>query len=246
MIRIRCGELDVWCLGGADKQGGGDGPAVVLCHGFGAPGDDLVGLGRAIPLGREVRWFFPEALLSLDMGFAVGRAWWPIDMMRLQEAMMRGEMRNLRDETPDGLARAREALEGTLGALESRFGVKRDRTLLGGFSQGAMLTTEVALHAADPFAGLVVFSGTLLSESRWKEAAAKTGPSIHAIVTHGRRDPILPFEGAEALRDLLTGAGARVAFVPHGGAHEIPQVAAEALVKLAQDRLGVASGAEFG
>ena len=239
MKRIRAGKLDVWATGGSDREGGGEGPAIVLCHGFGAPGDDLVSLHRVVDAGKNTRWFFPEAPLSLDFGMGQsGRAWWHIDMMRLQQMMMRGEQRALATETPDGLDSAAEALVGALESLATTHGLRRDKTILGGFSQGAMLSTEVALHADVPCAGLAVLSGALLSEERWREAARKTAPSIRAIVTHGRRDPVLPFAGAEALVAMLTESGATVEFVPHPGQHEIPQVALSALEKLAARVLG--------
>jgi phospholipase/carboxylesterase len=218
--------------------GRGDGPAVLLCHGFGAPGDDLVPLGRAIDAGPGVRWFFPEAPIELQWG---GRAWWEIDLMRLQMLHLRGVRRPLSAETPPGLAAARQALEETIAALESGFGVRREALVIGGFSQGAMLTTELALHADRPFAGLAVLSGNLLSEDRWKEAAQRTGPSVHALLTHGRSDPLLPFEGAEALRDLLAGAGADVDWLAHQGQHEIPASALEKLAAFARKRLGGAA-----
>lgn len=236
--RLSIAGLSVWATGGTDRDGGGDGPAIVLCHGFGAPGDDLVSLARVLEVGRDVRFFFPEAPLAIDFGGgAVGRAWWMIDMERLMALRERGETRQLADETPDGLAEARAALEGVLAELATSHGVARSRTLLGGFSQGSMLATEIALHAEEPFAGLAVWSGALLSEPRWRAAAKARAASIHAIVTHGRRDPILPFAGGEALRDLLVEYGADVRFVPHNGAHEIPESALAALTELARARL---------
>lgn len=240
MKKLEAGALNVVCAGGADRDGGGDGPAIVLCHGFGASGDDLVSLARVVDLGRETRWFFPEAPLDLSATFGgPARAWWPIDMEALLIRRERGEVREMAKETPERLGKARGELLSMLDALEASHGLRRDRTILGGFSQGAMLTTEVALHAFDrPFAGLAVLSGTLLSEPRWTEAVARTGPGIHALVTHGRRDPILPYSGAEALRDLLVGAGATVDFVAHGGQHEIPESALAGLVRLAKARVG--------
>ena len=105
---LKAGPLKVAASGGSDRNGGGDGPAVLLCHGYGAPGDDLVSLARAVDAGRDVRWFFPEAPLAIDLGYGMtGRAWWPIDMVRLQTMVMRGERASLMQETPDGLFAAR-------------------------------------------------------------------------------------------------------------------------------------------
>lgn len=198
-------------------------------------------LARVVDAGRGVRWFFPEALLEADLGMGPSedaRAWWPIDMLRLQMLMERGQARDLAAETPDGMAEARAALEACLDVLERDHGLEPARTLLGGFSQGAMLATEVALHAERVFGGLAILSGALVSEERWREAASRTGGAIDAIVTHGRRDPILPFDGGRAVAELLAASGGRVRFVPHGGGHEIPPAALDALAILARERLG--------
>ncbi len=232
----------MWATGGDDGEGGGAGPAILLCHGFGAPGDDLVSLARVIDVDRSVRWFFPEAPLTMDFGMgAKGRAWWPIDMERMMSAASVGLVTALANETPDGLKKARAALEGTLDALEAEHDVRRDRLIIGGFSQGAMITTEVALFAhARPFAGLAILSGALISKDRWEEAAARSGKGLVAIQSHGKRDPILPFGTGEALRDMLTSHGAKVTFVEHNGAHEIPNASLDALARLAKERLASA------
>lgn len=238
MERLSLAGLSVWAAGGDDRKGGGDGPAVVLCHGFGAPGDDLAPLHRVIDVERGTRWFFPEAPLEIDFGGgSAGRAWWPIDMERLMLLQARGEARLLAQETPVGLAEARTALEALLAELEATRGLSRSRTVLGGFSQGAMLATEVALHAAEPFAGLCAWSGALLSEERWAAAAAAIGPQMHALITHGRRDPVLPFAGGVALKELLEKSGASVRFIEHGGGHEIPPAALDGLAVLVRERL---------
>jgi phospholipase/carboxylesterase len=239
MTPTTIGPLRVRSFGGTpiERRGGGDGPAILLCHGFGAPGDDLCSLARVIDAGAGVRWFFPEAPIAIDFGLGMpGRAWWPIDMVRLQQAIMRGDRRSLMDETPPELASARAALEACIDALERDHGVARERLIIGGFSQGGMLTTEVALFASRPFAGLAVMSGTLLSQARWREAARASGPSLHALLSHGRADPLLPFEGASALRQMLEGAGARVEWVPHNGQHEIPMAVIERLGAFAKAR----------
>ena len=95
---------------------------VVLCHGFGAPGDDLVPIGqelaREVPsVGQSVRFVFPQAPLSLDAsGWGDARAWWMIDMIKLQLAQQTGQMRDLRTEKPAGMAEARDRTSEALGS----------------------------------------------------------------------------------------------------------------------------------
>lgn len=238
MTSSRIGPLQVRQAGGSDRRGGGDGPAILLCHGFGASGDDLVSLAHVVDAGAGVRWFFPEAPMTVDFGGGMtGQAWWFIDMMRVQELVRRGRRTDMMHETPEGLAQARAALEACVEALVQDHGVKRERLILGGFSQGSMLTTEVALHAEEPFAGLAVLSGALISSDRWTVAAARSAPRLDAFMTHGRADPVLPFEVGDGLRALLERSGARVTWVPHGGQHEIPQIALDGLGAFARERL---------
>lgn len=239
MKLFTAGGLRVRATGGTDRDGGGDGPAVLLCHGFGAPGDDLVGLARVIDVPKETRWFFPEAPNAIELGMGTsGRAWWPIDMVRMQLALARGEHRSLAEETPDELPAAVAALSACIDDLVTSHGVKRSSLVLGGFSQGAMLATEIVLHAPpSTYAGLAVLSGTLLSRERWVRAAAGAGSGLHVLQSHGTRDPILAYAGAEALAAMLRDAGAEVTFVPFAGQHEIPGVALDALGTFCRARL---------
>jgi len=239
------GTLRVHVRGGVDRQGGGNGPAILLCHGFGAPGNDLVSLARVVDAGRDVRWFFPEAPLEVSVGPGMyGRAWWDIGMDQLMMNLMRGDidaaMKRL-DEVPEALEPAKRAIGETIAVLEKEHGLTRDRLIIGGFSQGSMLATEMFVSSPEPFAGLVVLSGTRLGGDMWKEGLSRHGANLHALVTHGRRDPLLPFGRAEALRDMMKEAGAHVTWVPHGGAHEIPAVCLDALGTFARARLGKTS-----
>ena len=238
MRKERVGGLSVWMAGGSDGNGNGDGPSILLCHGFGAPGDDLASLWRAVDAGRGVRWFFPEAPVSLEAMFgAPARAWWMIDLARLDQAMRSGRRDELKLSVPDGMLEARAALETCIAELETKHGLAREKTIIGGFSQGAMVTTELALHSeAAPFAGLAILSGTLLCEDRWRAAAANSAAKLHVFQSHGRRDPILPFDLALELHELLKANGADAEFVAHGGAHEIPESALGGLAALAKRR----------
>lgn len=214
---------------------------VVLCHGFGAPGTDLVPVGaeilRAAPhLAEKVQFVFPAAPLSLDdQGLYGGRAWWPLDIARLSLAIERGELRDQRHHTPDELPAARDKLMEAIQALQAETGLPLSRFVLGGFSQGAMIATETALRLPQSPAALIIWSGALLCENVWRELA-KNHPGLPVFQSHGRFDPILPFEGAVWLRELLQEAGAEVTFLEFDGQHTIPLEALEHTVALL-DRL---------
>ena len=199
---------------------------VVLCHGYGAPGTDLVPLGQMLlrqpRVSGAVQFLFPEAPLSLEaLGMPDGRAWWPIDMRRLQMAAALGTFRDLRKDCPAELPAARDMLLGLIRQWSERTGVPLNHFLLGGFSQGSMLATDVTLQLDENPAGLVVLSGTLLNEDVWRERAAHH-KALRVLQSHGTNDPILPFAAAGWLRDLLNQSGADVEFLPFSGGHEIP------------------------
>ena len=163
-------------------------PAVLLCHGYGAPGDDLASFAEMLDPQEKLRWFFPEALL---------------------------------------------------GVLTAEHGVAREKLVIGGFSQGAMLTTDVALRAGSPFAGLVILSGSFLCADAWKPLMAERGAKLRVVQSHGRRDPILPFAAAELLNEALVSSGAQAELVAHDGGHEIPPPALLAMRASLEKWLGV-------
>lgn len=216
--------------------------AMVLCHGFGAPGSDLLNLGAEMlslqpELAEVARFYFPEAPLSLtEAGMPGGRAWWMLDIEKLNAAIATGEFRDLRNDRPPELPAAREKLTALVDEIRDNTGLSMNRIVLGGFSQGSMLATDVSLRLPEPPALLAVFSGTLMSEDEWRDLAAKRG-GLSVLQSHGRQDMILPFQAAEWLRDLFQEAGADVEFLPFNGPHTIP---GEAVSRFAERLLEIA------
>jgi phospholipase/carboxylesterase len=200
---------------------------VVLMHGYGAPGDDLVGLAGAIAAPAGTTFLFPEAPSGLSGTAALmtlteeARAWWPIDIARYQRAAMHGTVDAIVEDVPAGLADARASVVAMLDAYERETSTPSGRIVLGGFSQGSMLALDVALHTERPLAGLVIMSGTLLAAKEWlpRMAARKDLPVFQS---HGTGDPILPFPVAERLRHELENAGLRVSFTSFDEGHGIP------------------------
>lgn len=208
-------ELSVRWVGDADDA---TLPLLVLMHGYGAPGDDLVPLGESLraSLGGELRVALPAALLDLGHG----RAWWHIvDGPRPADRS---------DERPAGLDEARDAVTSWLDAQVAAGTLEPSRTVIAGFSQGGMLATEVGMAWEHRAGGIVSLSGGPLDSGRWIARAARAPP---LLLSHGRSDPLLSFAAAERLRAQLTGAGATVTWVPFEGFHEIPPRVVSALVE---------------
>jgi len=217
------GGLKVRLTGGTDGRGGGDGPVVVLLHGFGASGDDLVPLGQEIDVPPGTRFVFPEGPLFVDAGFGRFHAWWMLDVDRLARDLAAGRPSDLPREFLRGMSEAGSRIVTLLDGAERRLGADPKKTVLGGFSQGAMLACDVALRTARPFAGLVLLSGTLLAADEWVPLMPKRR-GLRVLQSHGNADPLLPFFLAERLRDLLTKAGLTVDWVGFRGGHEVPGV----------------------
>ncbi len=211
-----------------DARAGPPDVAVVLCHGYGAPGTDLVSIAREVMMARpalvgRVRFVFPEAPHELPGMGGAGRMWWPIDMARIQRAMMGDadeQWARMSTETPAGLPEARKALRATLEALLAQTKLPMGKVVVGGFSQGAMLATDVVLRLDEAPAALAILSGALVSRDDWQRLAPKRA-GLSVLQSHGKDDPILPFGGAVRLHALLSDAGLRVGFVPFDGGHGI-------------------------
>src|SRR4051812_48470808 len=144
--RLEIAGLTTRILGPSDAR-----LTCVLLHGFGAPGDNLVDLAGEID--APVRLVFPAAPLELGGLYGDSRAWWLLDLARFEDELRRGVPRDRRGEVPDGLVAARDQVIRLLDELAARFAIGDDPLVLGGFSQGAMLSLDVALHRPRPPAG---------------------------------------------------------------------------------------------
>jgi len=103
-----------------------------------------------------------------------------------------------------------------------------DQLVLGGFSQGAMLSLDVALAAEPAVDKVVALSGVMLTDSL---AGLRTPRSAKppVFVSHGRHDAVLPFEGGERIKTMLEKHGFAVTWRPFEGGHEIPRKIVEDL-----------------
>lgn len=200
---------------------------VILNHGFGASGDDLVEIGAMLMDESEViaakfRFVFPEAPIDLGpMGMLGGRAWWPINMTQLAEINQTQDYSELTRISPPGMSEATSLLAAAVQEMRSIYRVEEDRIVLGGFSQGAMISTHLTLATGFQPALLTLFSGTLLCCDEWTRLAI-AHPHCRILQSHGYEDSILPFGAATELSQMLTDAGFEMDFLAFHGGHTIP------------------------
>jgi phospholipase/carboxylesterase len=182
--------------------------AVVLLHGYGSDGKDLIGLApywqQALPGALFVS---PNAPQALGMG---GYQWFPIDWAGDRLASRQ-----------TGVIAARPVLVDFLTDLWSQTGLAPARTVLAGFSQGAMMALHVgtSLPVDQTLMGVIGFSGAFLPPEGFGDGALARPP---ICLIHGDMDDVVdPNESADA-NDVLTNSGFAVDYhVSRGVGHGI-------------------------
>ena len=194
-----------------DQRGGA---AVVVLHGWGAPGDDLVPLAEALR-HPGVRFFVPAAPLP-ELGG--GRAWWHLDPNTRPPHASTDQLVPGFVPNPAVVA-ARTAVQALIATVVDRYAPTT--VALVGFSQGAMLAIDVALAGTPGVHRVVAMSGVLLMDS--VSALPAPHPSKpQFLLSHGRQDPVVPFANGNRAKDLLEKHGFPVTWRPFDGGHEIP------------------------
>lgn len=193
---------------------------VVLLHGYGADFQDLAPIGQHLQFNRPVDWCFPNGPMEAGQGgLTFGRAWFPIDMERLQYALMHGKFPDyFADRVPEGLEKCADNIAELAFHLKESYDVIH----LGGFSQGSMVAAYSAFRAEDITDKLMVLSGTFVAETAWRELVK--GPlKFQSFQSHGIQDPTLPIAEARRLFEFLKEHNPNHEYHEFSGGHEIPQ-----------------------
>ena len=192
---------------------GGRYPMVILLHGFGAHMGDLAGLCPAIDPEGYV-YICPNAPISVQTGFGmVGYAWTPPGG----------------GGTPEDADRAEGMLATLIDEVMTQYPVEPGEVILGGFSQGGMMTYRNGLPRPDIFGGLVVLSSRIPDADvlRGRLPAARTQP---IFVAHGTVDPMISVEDARESRLFLESEGYGPDYREYDMGHEINQDVLDDLV----------------
>lgn len=165
---------------------------VIFVHGYGANGADLLGL--ADPLGEHlpdtlfVSPDAPEQCIASPMGYQ----WFPIPWIDGSSE----------EDAEKGLLSAMDDLNALINGLMDEYDLLSEQVALVGFSQGTMLSLHVAPRREEALAGVVGFSGRLLSAETLTD---DTQVRMPIFLAHGDQDDVVPInalpEAVQALQD---------------------------------------------
>jgi phospholipase/carboxylesterase len=162
---------------------------VVLLHGYGADGSDLIGLGQYWAEGLPDALFVAPNAPAPCAGNPFGFEWFPLQVDRIAGRI-------------DGARTAAPMIIEFLENLWSQTGVGAADTFLTGFSQGAMMSLHVGTSLARPLKGIVAFSGAFVAGDGFPQADK---PPVGLV--HGELDPVVDPELSRQAAEELSAAG---------------------------------------
>ncbi|MEI2702903.1 MAG: phospholipase [Baekduia sp.] len=188
---------------------------LLLHHGRGSNEPDVLALAGALDPDRRLHIAAPRAPLQLPG--SPGYHWYVVARVGFPDAVT--------------FAGAFTALADFHDEIWERTGVGPERTVLGGFSMGAVMSYALGLAGERPApAGVLAFSGFIPTVDGW-QPDLESRPQLPVLIAHGDHDPAIEIGFAHTARDLLVAAGLPVSYHEFGGGHEI-----------ARDHLAAAAG----
>jgi phospholipase/carboxylesterase len=189
-----------------ERASGGDPEGLlVLHHGRGTDERDLIGLADYLDPERRLRVVTPRAPLSLPG--SPGYHWYLVPRVGHPDR--------------ESFEAARAALAELHDRLWEESGVGPERTVLGGFSMGAVMSYAMGLGGdRPPVAGILAFSGFVPTVEGW-EPSFGDRQGTRAFVSHGARDPVIGIEFAQRARELLEAGGLDVTYRESELGHQI-------------------------
>lgn len=179
---------------------------LVLHHGRGTDEADLIGLADALDPGRRLHVAAPRGPLTLP-GWP-GFHWYVVPRVGYPDH--------------DTFHSSYRALASFHDGLWERAGVGPERTVLGGFSMGSVMSYALGLGGDRPApAGILAFSGFVPVVDGWEPSLADRDAALRAFVAHGRSDPVMDVSFARRARELLEEGGVELEYHESDAAHHI-------------------------
>lgn len=214
--------------GRKEPQSGETRSAVVFLHGYGANGADLLGIADVLSEHLPDTLFVaPDAPETIPM-MPTGLQWFPIPWIDGSSE----------EESERGMNAAVNDLDAFLDALMVDEDLLPEQVVLFGFSQGTMMALHVAPRREDPVAGIVAFSGRLLSPDLLKDEVVSRPP---ILLVHGDADDVVPVQSLPEAAEALQEAGWKdvYAHIMKGTAHGIAPDGLSVALAFMRDKLGL-------
>ncbi len=192
-------------------EGAADG-LLVLHHGRGSDEQDMLGLADVLDPQRRLHVVCPRAPMTLaGMG---GYHWYVVPRVGYPD--------------PESFHAGYLELGAFHDELWQRTGTPPERTVLGGFSMGCVMSYALGLGGDRPRpAGILAFSGFVPTVADWSpDLAGRAGMAV--FIAHGAGDPVIGVEFARSARELLETGGLDVEYHETAGSHQIEQANAAA------------------
>jgi phospholipase/carboxylesterase len=178
---------------------------LILHHGRGADEEDLLGLADVLDPGQRLHVVTPRGPLTVP-GWP-GHHWYTVPRVGYPD--------------PETFHRAYADLSAFHDEVWERTGIGPERTVLGGFSMGSVMSYALGLTGERPApAGILAFSGFIPTVEGWQpDLGSRT--NLPVFIAHGRRDPIMDVAFARRAHELLDAAGLPVSYHESDAGHHI-------------------------
>ncbi len=206
--------------------------AVIWLHGLGADGNDFAAIVPELDLSGcpPIRFIFPHAPsmpVTINGGYVMP-AWYDI---------LGSETQKREDEA--GIRRSALAIEALI-AREVERGIRPERIVLAGFSQGCAVSLHTGLRHVDRLAGIMALSGYLPLATTLAQEASEANRQIPIFMAHGTADPMIVLARAEASRDALLALDYKVQWHSYPMQHSLHPREIQDIARFLQSVLAIA------
>jgi phospholipase/carboxylesterase len=211
-------EWNTYAFGPAN--GGKPEKIVLMLHGYGSNGQDLISLAPHLAEAAPNAIFLsPDAPFDMSaQGYSAGRQWFPLQSFDPDYMLA-------------GIRRTEPVLNDFIDQVLQQLGLKDSDLVLLGFSQGTMMSLFAAPRRRNAIAGVIGYSGALLGADELKREDIQKMP---VLLIHGEADEVVTFDRYEAAKSELETAGFEVESLSIAG---LPHSIDDAGIKRAKDFL---------